>query len=44
MLDNKGYIYCERHGLERRGHAIPCRKLAKHEIGRLRSGKPVKRY
>ena len=45
MLDNKGYIYCTSHGLQRRvGHGIPCRKLTLSEIKWLKRGGTVKRY
>lgn len=43
MIDNKGWIYCERHGLERRSWK-PCRKLRPHELNRLKRGEPLKRY
>lgn len=42
-LDNKGFVYCTGHGLERRGRR-PCRKLRPHELRRLERGEPVKRY
>lgn len=42
-IDNKGYIYCEGHGLARRTYR-PCRKLRPHELRTLRRGEPVRRY
>lgn len=43
MIDNKGYIYCTRHGLARRG-TQPCRKLRGREIRRLTASEPLARY
>lgn len=43
MIDQKGYAYCEPHGMERRGW-MPCRKLRGWELRRLESGKPLTRY
>jgi hypothetical protein len=44
MLDNKGYIYCASHGLQRRSYGTPCRKLTSSEIKGLKHGESVKRY
>jgi hypothetical protein len=44
MLDNKGFIYCVTHGLQRRSWGIPCRKLTSSEIKGLKRGEPVKKY
>jgi hypothetical protein len=44
MIDNKGFIYCTFHGLQRRSHGTPCRKLTSTEIEGLKRGEPVKRY
>jgi hypothetical protein len=44
MLDNKGFIYCAPHGLQRRGHGTPCRKLTPSEVRRLKRGEPIKKY
>ena len=43
MLDNKGYVYCTEHGLDRRG-VHPCRKLRAWELRRLQRGTPLGRY
>lgn len=43
MIDQKGYAYCESHGMDRRGW-IPCRKLRGWELRRLESGRPLARY
>lgn len=39
-IDDKGWIYCERHGHERKG-ARPCRELSKTEIDMLVQKKPI---
>lgn len=39
-IDNKGYTYCEKHGVERRG-VRPCRKLLKREIATLERGDAI---
>lgn len=44
MIDERGYVYCQHHGLFRRSAGINCRKLRPHEINRLLSGKPLKAY
>lgn len=43
MIDMAGYVYCTRHGMERRGYE-PCRRLRPHEINRLARGEQVQRY
>lgn len=43
MIDNKGFVYCEDHGLQRRSWC-PCRKLRPHEIRRLERGEQIARY
>ena len=43
MIDDKGYAYCEAHGLERR-YWRPCRKLRPHELRRLLRGEQLKSY
>lgn len=43
MIDNSGFIYCERHGRHRRTFR-PCRKLRPHELNRLRRGQQVTHY
>lgn len=42
-IDNKGYVYCTEHGLERRMYR-PCRKLRAWEMNRLRKGEPLRKY
>lgn len=42
-IDQKGYVYCENHGLERRVYQA-CRKLQGWEIRRLQRGTPLNRY
>jgi hypothetical protein len=42
-IDQAGFVYCTRHGLQRRQYE-PCRKLRPHEINRLARGEVVTRY
>ncbi len=42
-LDDKGFIYCTVHGLERQA-SRNCRKLREHELNRLKRGLAVKKY
>lgn len=42
-LDNKGYIYCTEHGIQRRDWK-PCRKLRPHELRKLQRGEQIARY
>ncbi len=44
MMDNKGFIYCASHGMQRRSYGTPCRKLTQSEIKGLKSGEAVKKY
>lgn len=39
-IDNKGYIYCTQHGIDRRD-VRPCRKLLKREIAALERGNAI---
>src|ERR1700735_4757825 len=39
-IDNKGFVYCEKHGKERRS-SHPCRYMRRWEIERLRNGVPI---
>jgi hypothetical protein len=39
-IDEKGFVYCEKHGLERR-NPIYCRKLRPHELRKLQRGEPI---
>ncbi len=43
MLDSAGFVYCTRHGLERRTYE-PCRKLRPYELRAVLRGDMVKRY
>lgn len=40
-IDDKGFIYCMRHGMARRAHR-PCRRLQTFEIQLLRAGKTIR--
>lgn len=42
-IDNKGYIYCTEHGIERRD-CRPCRALRKWELAMLKAGEQVPSY
>lgn len=42
-IDQKGYAYCEPHGIERRWY-VPCRKLRPHELRKLQRGEALARY
>lgn len=42
-VDQKGYAYCTKHGLDRRYYQ-PCRKLRDWERRRLQRGEPLARY
>jgi hypothetical protein len=42
-IDDKGYAYCETHGLQRRYYR-PCRKLRPHEVKKLQRGEALARY
>lgn len=42
-LDQDGYVYCTRHGIQRRNYQ-PCRKLRGYELNRLLRGDTIKRY
>jgi hypothetical protein len=45
MIDDKGFVYCEHHGLLRRDWRWrKCRKLRPHELNRLARGEQVKSY
>lgn len=44
MIEDKGYIYCANHGLERRAYGHRVRKLRPHELNRIRRGEQVKSY
>ena len=48
-IDEKGFIYCAKHGVDRRGypggfHNRRCRKLRPHEVKRLQRGVVVNKY
>lgn len=39
-IDHKGFVYCEPHGLRRRG-TMPCRKMTAKEIATLERGETI---
>lgn len=44
-IDEKGFIYCKEHGLERKqSHRKRCRQLKPKELKDLQSGKQLKEY
>lgn len=43
MLDTAGFVYCTKHGTQRRQYE-PCRKLRPHELNRLARGETIERY
>ena len=48
-IDEKGFIYCAKHGVNRRGYPggiynRRCRKLRPHEVKRLQRGAVLKGY
>jgi hypothetical protein len=42
-IDNKGFVYCEGHGIQRR-YFVPCRKPRPAEVKKLEGGVPLKEY
>jgi hypothetical protein len=44
MLDRKGYVYCEPHGVQRRASGTATRRLSPAERARLAAGLTVARY
>jgi hypothetical protein len=40
-IDNKGYSYCASHGAARK-QSVPCRKLTRAEIERLKAGLTIR--
>jgi hypothetical protein len=42
-IDNKGFVYCAPHGLERKDYCR-CRKLRQHELRKLERGEMLARY
>mgnify|MGYP001567218154 CR=1 FL=1 len=40
-IDNKGFIYCKPHGVERK-YAQPCRQLVPWELALIHAGKPIR--
>ncbi len=42
-LDERGYIYCTRHGVDRQSY-MRCRKLRPHELRKLGRGEVLTRY
>lgn len=43
-IDNKGFLYCDHHGQQRRESRRPCRKLRPHEIKKLEREETLKKY
>lgn len=44
MIEDKGYVYCAEHGVERRSYGRRCRKLRPWELRLLRTGEPLPSY
>ena len=42
-IDDKGYIYCHAHGVQRKSFR-PCRKLTPKELKQLKAGTPLASY
>jgi hypothetical protein len=42
-IDDKGFAYCARHGIQRRSHRR-CRKLKSYELTRLKTVGSIARY
>jgi hypothetical protein len=42
MLDDRGFIYCATHGLQRRNSGSRCRKLSPTEIKKLKRGETLR--
>ena len=42
-IDDKGFIYCHAHGVQRKGFR-PCRQLTPKELGQLKGGMPLASY
>lgn len=43
-IDNRAFVYCTHHGLQRRAGGTPCRKMRaweKHEMTLSRFGRPI---
>jgi hypothetical protein len=40
-IDNKGFVYCNKHGLQRKASGIPCRRLGPPESKKLERGVPI---
>lgn len=43
-IDEKGYVYCSEHGVQRRDSGIHCRQLKPWELNRILRGEPIERY
>ena len=43
-VDDKGWVYCTKHGQDRKLSRIKCRKLTPSELRQLQSGKPLSSY
>ena len=43
-IDQRGFVYCEHHGLRRRASGTPCRKMTGKEIKFIYAGQLIKGY
>lgn len=43
-IDEKGFVYCAKHGPERRHSGRRCRRLTPAELKQLRAGQPLATY
>ena len=43
-IEDSGFVYCTKHGLQRRGSGQRCRKLTPSELKRLMRGEKIARY
>ena len=43
-IDEQGYGYCRRHGLDRRHSGVRCRQLRPAEVRILQAGEALARY
>lgn len=41
-VDNKGFLYCTKHGVQRRANGTPCRQLRPSEIQKLVRGETIR--
>lgn len=43
-VDSDGYIYCARHGRQRKAGGVRCRTMTSAEVKRLQRGEPLAGY